>query len=77
MKMFCISDSLEPALGLKLSGVESSVLKDKTKIDKKIDEILENSEIGILVVTDNVYKISLEKMEDIKKHRRLPLIVKI
>lgn len=77
MKMFCISDSLEPALGLKLSGVESSVLNDKTKIDKKIDEILENPEIGILVVTDNVYKISIEKMEDIKKHRRLPLIVKI
>lgn len=77
MKMFCISDSLEPALGLKLAGVESSVLNDKTKIDKKIEEILENPEIGILVVTDNVYKISIEKMEDIKKHRRLPLIVKI
>ena len=77
MKMFCISDSLEPALGLKLAGVESSVLNDKTKIDKKIEEILENPEIGILVVTDNVYKTSIEKMEDIKKHRRLPLIVKI
>lgn len=77
MKMFCISDSLETALGLKLSGVESSVLKDKEKIDKKIDEILENPEIGILVVTEDVYKISIEKFEDIKKHRRIPLIVKI
>lgn len=77
MKMFCISDTLEPALGLKLSGVESSVLNDKDKIDKKIDEILENSEIGILVVTENIYKISMEKFEDIKKFRRIPLIVKI
>lgn len=77
MKMFCISDSIETALGLKLSGVESSVLTDKDKIDKKIDEILENPDIGILVVTENVYNISQEKLNDIREFKRFPLIVKI
>lgn len=77
MKMFCISDSLETALGLKLSGVESSVLNDKDKIDKKIDEIVENQDIGILVVTENIYNISQEKLDEIKEFRRIPLIVKI
>ena len=77
MKIFCISDSLETAVGLKLSGIEASILENKEKIDKKIDEILENPEIGILIVTDNVYNISEEKLDMIKKTRRIPLIVKI
>lgn len=77
MKIFCISDSLETAVGLKLSGVESSILDNKEKIDKKIDEIIQNPEIGILVVTDNVYNISKEKLDEIKEFRRIPLIVRI
>lgn len=77
MKIFCISDSLETAVGLKLSGVESSILDDKEKIDNKIDDILQNPEIGILVVTDNVYNMSKEKLDEIKEFRRIPLIVKI
>lgn len=77
MKIYCISDSLETALGLKLAGVKSSILNDKDKIDKKIDEILDASDIGILVVTEAVYNFSKEKLDEIKKIRRIPLIVKI
>ncbi len=77
MRIFCISDSLETALGLKLSGIECSVLNDKEKIDKKIDDIVENKDIGILVVTDYVYSITKEKLDFIKEFRRIPLIVKI
>lgn len=77
MKIYCISDSLETALGLKLAGVKSSILNDKDKIDKKIDEILDTSDIGILVVTEAVYNFSKEKLDEIKEFRRIPLIVKI
>ncbi len=77
MKIYCISDEIETALGLKLSGVDASILKDKEKIENKIDEVLENSEIGILVVTENIYKLCYEKLNHIKEFRRTPLIVKI
>lgn len=77
MKIYCISDEIETALGLKLSGVESSILKEKTEIDKKIDEISENKEIGILVVTDKIYNLSSEKLDYIKEFKKTPLIVKI
>ena len=77
MKMFCISDTLEKALGLKLSGVESSILTDKEKLDKKIDDVLADADIGILVITDDIYKMSMEKFDYIKSNRRIPLIVKI
>lgn len=77
MKIYCISDSLETALGLKLAGVKFSILNDKDKIDKKIEEILETPDIGILVVTEAVYNFSKEKLDEIKEFKRIPLIVKI
>ena len=77
MKIYCISDSIETALGLKLSGAESSVLSEKSEIDKTIDRILENPEIGILVVTNGVYNLSKEKLDYIRENKRIPLIVRI
>jgi len=77
MKIYCISDSLETALGFKLCGVESNVASEKDKVDKMIDDVLENPEIGVLVVTQNIYNISEEKLDNIKLYKRIPLIVKI
>lgn len=77
MKIYCISDEIETALGLKLSGIESIVLKDKKDIEKKIDEILENKDVGILVVTEQIYNISNEKLDYVKEFNKTPLIVKI
>lgn len=77
MKIYCISDEIETALGLKLSGVESNVLNEKSEINKKIDDILANKEIGILVVTEKIYNICNEKLDYIKEFKKTPLIVKI
>ena len=77
MKIYCIGDSLETALGLKLSGIQSSVINDKDEVDKKIDDIIKDAEIGILVVTDNIYNQNKEKLDYIKEFKKIPLIVKI
>ncbi len=77
MKMFCISDDLDIAVGLKLTGIKSIILNEKSKIDEKIDEIVKDDSIGILIITNNIYQISNEKIDYIKNNRKLPLIVQI
>ncbi len=77
MKMFCISDDLDIAVGLKLTGIKSVILDEKSKIDEKIDEIVKDDSIGILIITNNIYQISNEKIDYIKNNRKLPLIVQI
>lgn len=77
MKMYCISDDIDKAVGLKLTGVKSVILNNKADIDNKINEIIKDKDIGILIVTENVYEISKEKLEDIKNNKKLPLIVKL
>ena len=77
MKIFCISDDIDIAVGLKLTGVKSVISTSKEDIDLKIDEVISNKDIGILVVTENIYAMSKTKLDYIKNNRKLPLIVKI
>lgn len=77
MKIYCISDNLEVSLGLKLSGAETCVLTEKDKVNEKIDDIQNNPDIGILIVTENIYQLGKEKLDEIRDSKRTPLVVKI
>lgn len=75
MKIYSILDDMDTAVGLKLSGINSCVLKEQEKVEKKIDEIIQNNQIGILVVSKNVYALGKEKLDDIIEKRKMPLVV--
>lgn len=77
MKIFCISDDQDISVGLRLSGVDGTTLNDKNEIENKIEEICNRRDIGILIITQNIYQIAKEKIEDIQENKSLPLIVKI
>lgn len=63
--------------GLRLAGIEYVVLEEKEEILHKIEELLEETNIGILAVTDKVYELAKEVLEEIELKRKLPLILKI
>lgn len=75
MKMVCISKSNDIAVGLRLAGVESYIIRDNNEILKKIDEILLLDDIAIINVTEDVYEIAKEKLDEITKKMELPLIL--
>lgn len=77
MKLFCISDDQDISVGLRLSGVDGTTLNDKSEIENKIEGICNRRDIGILVITQNIYQIAKEKIEVIQENKSLPLIVKI
>ena len=77
MKLFCISDDQDISVGLRLSGIDGITLNDKKEIEEKIEETCNKKDIGILVVTQNIYQMAKDKIEDIQLNRSLPLIVKI
>lgn len=74
MKVYCITENIESEIGLKLAGCDGTTLEKADEIDKKIDEVLENKEIGVLVISQDVYNKVKEKIEYIKHNRKLPLI---
>ena len=77
MKLYCISDDVDTAVGLKLTGIKSVILKNKEEIELEIEKVVKDKEIGILIVTEKIYYLANEKLDYIKNNKNLPLIVKI
>ncbi len=74
MKIFCISDFQELEVGLKLAGCDGITCEKEDEVRKKIDEIVENKEYGILVITKTIYEKAKEKIDNLRQTTKLPLI---
>lgn len=77
MKMYCISDHMDTAIGLKLTGIDAVVLQEKEEIESQIKQVLENETIGILIVTEKIYELAKNQLDEIKEKFKTPLLVKI
>lgn len=74
MRIFCITDNQELEVGLKLSGCDAIILNNSNEIEKKIDEVIKNENIGILVINKGIYAKLKEKIDNIRLTTKLPLI---
>ncbi len=77
MKMYCITDQIDTAVGLKLSGIDTIILQEKAEIESEIDKVLQDKEIGILIVTETIYQIAQPTLNKIRNQRKTPLLVQI
>ena len=77
MKMFCISDNIDTALGLKLTGVESILAQSEEEINEQIKKVLKDKDIGILVFTDKIYNMAKSELDEVREKYKLPLLVKV
>lgn len=77
MRMVCISKEHDIAVGLRLAGVQSFSIRDNKEIKNKIIELSNDSDVGIINVTEEVYDIARSEIEKILEEKGLPLIVKI
>ncbi len=59
MESYLISDNEETLLGMKLAGIEGELMHDDELILKKIDELIKNPKIGIVILTHSL-KVKLE-----------------
>lgn len=77
MRMVCISKSMDIAVGLRLAGVQSFFIRDDKEIKEKIKELSEDENVAIINVTEEVYDIAKNELQEISNNQDLPLIVKI
>lgn len=74
MKIYCITDNSDIEVGLKLAGCDGITIRENDNLSEKIDEVVGNKEIGILIVSQNIYRQEKEKIDDIRINKKLPLI---
>ena len=56
MKIFCISNNKDLAIGIKLTGIPSVFLEDDKLIIEKVDSLLENEDLEMIIVNDSLLK---------------------
>lgn len=59
MESYLISDNEDTLLGMKLAGIEGELMTDDEAIVKKIDALIKEPNIGIIMLTHNI-KVRIE-----------------
>lgn len=77
MKMFLISDNVDTYTGMRLAGVEGVVIHSKKHLKEQLEKAVSDKTIGIILITEKFSREFPEIIDDVKLHRRLPLIIEI
>ena len=77
MKMYLISDNIDTLTGMRLSGVDGVVIHSMKHLKEQLEYAFSDKTIGIILITEKLGKQFPEMINEVKLHRRLPLIVEI
>lgn len=77
MKMYLISDNIDTYTGLRLAGVEGTVVHQKEELKETLESTIANKEIGIILLTEKFGREFPDIINDVRLNHRLPLIVEI
>lgn len=76
MKVLVIGHQ-EAVLGFSLAGVNGRAVSSAQEADKALDEVLAAKDIGIVLVTQDIAQLLPERIEHLKLHSTIPLVVEI
>ena len=77
MKFYLISDNIDTRMGMRLAGIEGTVVHGTEEVSKALDEAMELEDVGIILITEKALKECPDKVMDYKLNRTVPLIVEI
>jgi len=77
MEMYLISDNVDTLTGLRMVGIPGVLVHSREELDMVLDDVLQNPDIGILLVIEKLAKLYPEPIRNIKLNRSVPLLVEI
>ena len=72
MKMYLISDNVDTWTGMRLAGVEGCVVHGKDELQKELDKVMADKEVGIVLLTEGFGRRFPELVNKVKLNR-IPL----
>ncbi len=76
MKVLVIGHQ-EAVLGFSLAGVDGQAVSTAEEANKALDAALASKDTGIVLVTQDIAQMLQERVEDLKLHSTIPLVVEI
>lgn len=75
--MYLISDNVDTLTGMRLAGVEGTVVHERQEFKEALDRVLGDKRIGIVLLTEKFGREFPELVDEVKLERKVPLIVEI
>ena len=64
-------------MGMRMSGVDGKLLHEEEELREKLNELLEEDDIAVILITSTLVNLIRETIYDLKLRRRKPLIIEI
>lgn len=77
MKLYLLSDNVDTQTGMRLVGIDGVVVHTPEEIRTEMDKVMDDKDIGIVLVTEKLIDLLPDYFSDIKINKRLPLVVEI
>lgn len=77
MKFYLISDNIDTQMGMRLAGINGTVVHEPSEVKSELEKAIADKEIGIILITEKLVKLCNDFIYDIKLKLRSPLIVEI
>ncbi|HCB99801.1 MAG TPA: ATP synthase subunit F [Ruminococcaceae bacterium] len=77
MRFYLISDNMDTLVGMRLAGIEGTVVHEKKEVEKSLQKAMDSSDIGIVLMTEKLVALVPDMVYDLKLNRKTPLIVEI
>lgn len=77
MRSFLISDNSETLVGMRLAGIGGVILDTPEAVIKKIDSLIKDPEVGIIMITGGIMKLAEAEIMQRKLRESETLIVQI
>ena len=77
MRMYFISDNIDTYTGLRMAGIEGTVVHEESELKTALIKAFSDKSIGIVLLTEKFSNQFKELIDDVKLNRKQPLIVEI
>ncbi|MBN2795155.1 MAG: V-type ATP synthase subunit F [Clostridia bacterium] len=77
MESYLISDNHDTLVGLKMAGISGEILTEPHAIIEKMEALLEDPNIGMIIVTTQVKKLVESALLEMKMKQNTTLIVEV
>ena len=77
MRMYLISDNTDTLTGMRLAGVDGVIANEKGTLEKALNEVLKDKNIGIILLTEALGKKYPELVQPVRTEHKKPLLIEI
>lgn len=77
MKFYLISDNIDTLIGMRLAGIEGTVVHEEHEVSAALQKAIADEDIGVVLITERLGALCEPVVSRLKLNSRRPLIVEV